>query len=150
MPWPLSSPLTTVFPKIPWSDLPALLDNESSHERSASAALGPAKWIPRRERWQFNHHFVGYFGITLFFCFAWPRPFLVGKAFMAVAALLEGLKALHPIGAPMFRRYSTTRAARWRRLSAFISTEPLAGKPICIREDLRKSRLSANALKQAL
>ena len=38
------------------------------------AALGPAKWAPRTELgWQFDH-FIGYFGITLFFCFAWPRP----------------------------------------------------------------------------
>jgi len=34
------------------------------------AALGPAKWAPRTELgWQFDH-IVGYFGITLFFCFA--------------------------------------------------------------------------------
>jgi hypothetical protein len=60
------------------------------------AALGPAKWVPRTELgWQFDH-FVGYFGIVLFFCFAWPRPFLVGGAFMAVAALLEGLQAFTP------------------------------------------------------
>jgi hypothetical protein len=48
------------------------------------AALGPAKWVPRSALgWQF-------------FCFAWPRPFLVGGAFMAVAALLEGLQAFTP------------------------------------------------------
>jgi len=42
------------------------------------AALGPAKWAPRTELgWQFDH-FIGYFGITLFFCFAWPRPFVIG------------------------------------------------------------------------
>jgi VanZ family protein len=60
------------------------------------AALGPAKWVPRTELgWQFDH-FIGYFGITLFFCFAWPRPFLIGGSFMAVAALLEGLQAFTP------------------------------------------------------
>jgi hypothetical protein len=60
------------------------------------AALGPAKWVPRSELgWQFDH-VVGYFAITLFFCFAWPRPFLVGGAFMALAALLEGLQAFTP------------------------------------------------------
>jgi VanZ family protein len=60
------------------------------------AALGPAKWVPRTELgWQFDH-FIGYFGIVLFFCFAWPRPFLVGGAFMALAALLEGLQAFTP------------------------------------------------------
>jgi hypothetical protein len=60
------------------------------------AALGPEKWAPRTELgWQFDH-VIGYFGITLFFVFAWPRPFLVGGVFMAVAALLEGLQALTP------------------------------------------------------
>jgi hypothetical protein len=32
----------------------------------------------------------------LFVCFAWLRPLVVGGAFMAVAALLEGLQALTP------------------------------------------------------
>ena len=60
------------------------------------AALGPGKWVPRTELgWQFDH-FIGYFGIVLFFCFAWPRPFLVGGAFMALAALLECLQAFTP------------------------------------------------------
>jgi VanZ family protein len=60
------------------------------------AALGPSKWAPRTELgWQFDH-FIGYFGITLFFCFAWPRPFVVGGVIMAVAALLEGLQAFTP------------------------------------------------------
>src|SRR6184192_4315641 len=39
------------------------------------AALGPEKWAPRTHLgWQFDH-FIGYFGITSFVCFAWPRPF---------------------------------------------------------------------------
>jgi VanZ family protein len=60
------------------------------------AALGPEKWAPRTHLgWQFDH-FIGYFGITLFVCFAWPRPFVVGGAFAAVAALLEGLQAFTP------------------------------------------------------
>jgi VanZ family protein len=60
------------------------------------AALGPAKWAPRTELgWQFDH-FIGYFGITLFFCFAWPRPIVIGGVVMAVAALLEALQALTP------------------------------------------------------
>jgi hypothetical protein len=60
------------------------------------AALGPESWAPRTHLgWQFDH-IIGYFGITLFFCLAWPRPFLVGGVFMAVAALLEGLQAFTP------------------------------------------------------
>jgi VanZ family protein len=57
------------------------------------AALGPSAWAPRTALgWQFDH-FIGYFGITLFFCFAWPRPFVVAVVIMVVAALLEGLQA---------------------------------------------------------
>jgi VanZ family protein len=71
------------------------------------AALGPAKWAPRTELgWQFDH-FIGYFGITLFFCIAWPRPLLVGGIIMAVAALLESLQALTP------DRSANLEAALW-------------------------------------
>ena len=60
------------------------------------AALGPEKWAPRTHLgWQFDH-FIGYFGITLFVCVAWPRPFLIGGVFAAIAALLEGLQAITP------------------------------------------------------
>ena len=59
-------------------------------------ALGPADWTPRTALgWQFDH-FLGYFAITLFVCFAWPRPFVVGGVLMAVAFLLEGLQAFSP------------------------------------------------------
>jgi VanZ family protein len=62
----------------------------------AFAALGPANWAPRSGLgWQIDH-FLGYFAITLLVCFAWPRPFVVGGALMAVAALLEGLQAFTP------------------------------------------------------
>jgi VanZ family protein len=71
------------------------------------AALGPAKWAPRTELgWQFDH-FIGYFGITLFVCLAWPRPFVVGGVIMAVGALLEGLQALTP------DRSANLEAALW-------------------------------------
>ena len=59
-------------------------------------ALGPAKWLLRSGLgWQ-TDHFLGYFAITSMFCLAWPRPFVVGGALMAVAALLEGLQAFTP------------------------------------------------------
>jgi VanZ family protein len=60
------------------------------------AALGPGKWTPRTALgWQFDH-FIGYFGITLFFCFAWSRAFVVGGVIMAVAGLLEALQVFTP------------------------------------------------------
>ena len=59
-------------------------------------ALGPANWTPRTALgWQIDH-FVGYFGLTLMFCLAWPRPLMVGGTIMALAALLEGLQAFTP------------------------------------------------------
>ena len=59
-------------------------------------ALGPERWTPRTAfGWQFDH-FIGYFGITLFFCFAWPRPFVVAGILTAAAFLLEGLQAFTP------------------------------------------------------
>jgi hypothetical protein len=71
------------------------------------AALGPAKWAPRTELgWQFDH-FIGYFGITLFLSFAWPRPLVVGGIIMAVAALLESLQGLTP------DRSANLEAALW-------------------------------------
>ena len=57
-------------------------------------ALGPAKWQPRTGLgWQIDH-FGGYFAITLIVCLGWPRPFVVGGAMMAFAALLEALQGL--------------------------------------------------------
>jgi hypothetical protein len=70
-------------------------------------ALGPEKWAPRTELgWRIDH-FVGYFAITLFVCFPWPRPLVVGGVIMAVAALLESLQALTP------DRSANLEAALW-------------------------------------
>jgi VanZ family protein len=70
-------------------------------------ALGPANWQPRTGLgWEVDH-FLGYFAITSVFCFAWPRPFVVGIALMAVSALLEGLQAFTP------DRSANLEAALW-------------------------------------
>jgi VanZ family protein len=62
----------------------------------AMISLGPADWQPRTGLgWEIDH-FLGYFVITLMFCLAWPRPFVVGGALMAGGALLEALQALTP------------------------------------------------------
>jgi VanZ family protein len=59
-------------------------------------ALGPANWTPRTPLgWQIDH-FLGYFAITMFVCFAWPRPLVVGGILMAASVLLEGLQAFTP------------------------------------------------------
>jgi VanZ family protein len=66
----------------------------------AFGALGPANWQPRTGLgWQIEH-FVGYFLFTLVVCLAWPWPFVVGGALMAVSVLLEGLQALTPDRSP--------------------------------------------------
>ena len=79
------------------------------------AALGPEKWAARTHLgWQFDH-FIGYFGITLFVCFAWPRPFVIGGIVMAVAALLEGLQALTP------DRSANLEAALWGAGGALVA-----------------------------
>jgi VanZ family protein len=61
-----------------------------------ATALGPAQWVPRSGLgWRIDH-FIGYFAITLTFCLAWPRPFAVGGAVVAIALLLEALQAFTP------------------------------------------------------
>jgi VanZ family protein len=71
------------------------------------AALGPESWTPCTPfGWQFDH-FIGYFGITLLVCLAWPRPFVVGGVLMAAAFLLEGLQAFTP------DRSANLEAALW-------------------------------------
>jgi VanZ family protein len=58
--------------------------------------LGPARWQPRSGLgWEIDH-FVGYFFITLMFCLAWPRPFVIGGILMVFAVLLEGAQAFMP------------------------------------------------------
>jgi VanZ family protein len=58
--------------------------------------LGPSAWQPRSGiGWQFDH-FAGYFVLTLMFCVAWPRPFVVGGGLIVFAALLEALQAIPP------------------------------------------------------
>ena len=70
-------------------------------------ALGPADWQPRTGLgWEVDH-FVGYLVITAVACLAWPRPFVVGLALMAISALLEGLQAFTP------DRSANLEAALW-------------------------------------
>ena len=67
--------------------------------------LGPAapilrSWsreiaIPHGTRLAIDH-VVGYFGFTVMFWLAWPRPFVVGGILMCAAMLLEALQALTP------------------------------------------------------
>ena len=66
------------------------------------AQLCPAKWKPRtRLGWRIDH-FLAYFVVTSIVCLAWPRPFAVGTALMAVSALLEWLQGFTPDRKPSF------------------------------------------------
>jgi hypothetical protein len=60
-------------------------------------SLCPSNWLllVRTGYWQIEH-FLAFFAVTSMVCLAWPRPFVVGGALMAVAALLEGLQTLTP------------------------------------------------------
>jgi hypothetical protein len=91
------------------------------------AVLGPAKWAPRTELgWQFDH-FIGYFGITLIICLAWPRPLLVGGIITVVAALLEGLQALTPDRSANLEAALWGAGGLWRRLSLRSSRSGFGG-----------------------
>ena len=108
-------------------------------------ALGPEKWQPRTGLgWQIDH-FVGYFVITSMFCLAWPRPFVVGSALTASAALLEGLQAALNIALPIsrlsFSRTSRpTRSAQWPRIES-----PTEWITMGFDEDLNKALANAKA-----
>jgi len=95
------------------------------------AALGPGNWTPRTALgWQIDH-FLGYFVITSIVCIAWSRPFVVGGALMAVAALLEGLQALTPDrSSNLFAAFcgaSGAQAGRWRRRCLLSSSSEHGG-----------------------
>ena len=62
----------------------------------AFAQLGPGDWLPRTGLgWQ-TEHVLAYFVVTSIVCLVWPRPFVVGPAFMAASILLEALQVLTP------------------------------------------------------
>lgn len=96
-------------------------------------ALGPAKWQYRTGLgWQIDH-VVGYFGFTIMFCLAWPRPFIVGGSLMSAAMILEALQALTP------DRCCDLQAALYGVTGALAATlvadlfVPLNGRPLLIR-----------------
>ena len=86
-------------------------------------ALGPSKLVPRSGLgWEFDH-FFGYFALTLMFCLVWPRPLVVGVAFVVLAALLEGLQAFTPDRTPDLDSvlFSAAGQCRWFSMVIFSS-----------------------------
>src|SRR5512139_3484188 len=80
------------------------------------AQLGPGDWLPRTGLgWQ-TEHVLAYFVVTSIVCLVWPRPFVVGPAFMAASVLLEGLQVLTPNRHAVFWPDCTAQAGRSRRL----------------------------------
>jgi hypothetical protein len=63
-------------------------------------ALGPSNLVPRSGLGWEADHFFGYFALTLMVCLVWPRPLVIGAAFVVLAALLEGLQAFTPDRTP--------------------------------------------------
>jgi hypothetical protein len=78
--------------------------------------LGPSKWQPRSGLgWEIDH-FAGYFVITLMFCLAWPRRFVVGGSSSCSRVCWRPCKLFQRIARPISLRPCTARAECWRRL----------------------------------
>src|SRR5262245_52737034 len=60
------------------------------------AQLGPGDWQVRTGLGWETEHALAYFVVTSIACLVWPRPFVVGPAFMVASVLLEALQALPP------------------------------------------------------
>jgi hypothetical protein len=64
------------------------------------AALGPAEWQLRTGLGFQIEHVLAFFAVTSIVCLAWPRPFVVGAAFVVASPLLESLQDLTPDRVP--------------------------------------------------
>jgi VanZ family protein len=63
-------------------------------------------------------HFLAYFALTLLFCLAWPRPFVVAVALMAIASAIELLQGLTADRIPdLATAFCGLPACWWRRFS---------------------------------
>jgi VanZ family protein len=60
----------------------------------AADSLVPVAWQVRTGLHWLIEHFLAYFTVTLVFCLAWPRPFLVAACLMMVAGAMEALQGL--------------------------------------------------------
>ena len=57
-------------------------------------SLMPARWETFRSGHWLIEHFLAYFVVTVLFCLAWPRPFIIAAALMAAAGAIEALQGL--------------------------------------------------------
>ena len=57
-------------------------------------SLVPVAWQVRTGLHWLIEHFLAYFAVTFVLCFAWPRPFIVAGALMALAGAMEALQGL--------------------------------------------------------
>jgi VanZ family protein len=60
----------------------------------AADSLVPVAWQVRSGLHWLIEHFLAYFVLTLVYCLAWPRPFIVVVVLMAVAGAIEALQGL--------------------------------------------------------
>ncbi len=60
----------------------------------AADSLVPVAWQIRTGLHWLIEHFLAYFAATAVLCLAWPRPFIVAGALMALACALEALQGL--------------------------------------------------------
>ena len=60
----------------------------------AADSLVPVAWQIRLGLHWLIEHFLAYFAATSVLCLAWPRPFIVAGALMALAGVMEALQSL--------------------------------------------------------
>ncbi len=60
----------------------------------AADSLVPVAWQIRLGLHWLVEHFLAYLAATAILCVAWPRPFIVAGALMALACVLEALQGL--------------------------------------------------------
>jgi hypothetical protein len=78
----------------------------------AADSLVPVAWQVRLGLHWLIEHFLAYFAATAVLCFAWPRPFIVAGALMALACVLEALQGLTSDRIPISQLRSTELGER--------------------------------------
>jgi len=58
------------------------------------AALGPEDWQVRLGLHWLVEHFLGFFGLTVLACLAWPRPGIVAAVLLPFAVAVEAAQGL--------------------------------------------------------
>ena len=106
----------------------SLLYTAGPKDLATACSFSPG-WAPRDgnlARWQIDH-FVGYFILTLIFCFAWARPLVVAGALVvfAIAGLVRRQQFLGALGFRYLSRFFMASGS-WRWVN-FPAQRPRGG-----------------------